>query len=256
MAEGGQTAKAGQTVRMVDIPANRAFGAWDNLHSYASGTAMSDALNHAVSRHHGMVGRIFIERLSEDAQPLSSMYEEFKADPCFAEISSNGQQKRVAARFALLAMAGELATAHGLTGWHPGDAMNAAAEIFSDWCRAQGPGNRESRDVLAATNAFIERHGDSRFSDADSKDVSVRDRAGWWHTTSNGREYLLTSAGMHEVLADFDFSRGLKLLQEAGVLPPSGADGKSSTSMMIRAMGAKKRVYRINTAKLESLHGN
>src|SRR5207247_1076814 len=32
MAEGGHRIKAGQAVRLLDTPAARAFGAWDNLH--------------------------------------------------------------------------------------------------------------------------------------------------------------------------------------------------------------------------------
>jgi putative DNA primase/helicase len=255
MAESGQIEKAGQTVRLVDVPANRTFGAWDNLHEHATGTEMSDALNHAAQRHHGIAGRIFVDRLAEDIPSLSQLYEELKASPAFAKAAGNGQQKRVAARFALLAFAGELATAFGLTGWQPGEATKATEEIFAEWCEAQGEGNREFRDVLAAVSTFIEKHGDSRFSDSDVKEVSVHNRAGWWHDMVNGREYLLTSAGMHDVLKDYDFNRGLKLLQEAGVLPPSGADGKSSSSVMIKAIGTKKRVYRINVAKLENLHG-
>jgi len=43
MAEGGHRTKAGQSVRLLDIPAMRSFGAWDDLHEFASGPEFSDA---------------------------------------------------------------------------------------------------------------------------------------------------------------------------------------------------------------------
>jgi hypothetical protein len=51
--------------------------------------------------------------------------------------------KRVGARFALFALAGELAIDYGIVPWTEGEAVTAAAEMFRVW-RAQRPtGNQE-----------------------------------------------------------------------------------------------------------------
>ncbi|SFO42995.1 hypothetical protein [Nitrosospira briensis] len=61
-----------------------------------------------------------------------------------------GQVERVARRFALVAMAGGLATRWKLTGWAEGEAIQAARKCFAAWMDAfGGSGNREERFILA-----------------------------------------------------------------------------------------------------------
>ena len=66
MAKEGHRIKASQSVRLLDVPAQRTYGAWDNLHQHASGTAFSDALKLASVTHYGHPGRMFLERLTRD----------------------------------------------------------------------------------------------------------------------------------------------------------------------------------------------
>jgi putative DNA primase/helicase len=99
-------------------------------------------------------------------------------------------------------------------------------------------------------SGFLERHGDGRFSDADSRDdVSVKDRAGWWRDSTDGREYLLTAEAMREAMKGFDFNRALDVLQELRALPKPGADGKRAR--LLRIGGQRPvRLYPINPDKL------
>jgi len=62
--------------------------------------------------------------------------ESFKRLPGFA-VGDSGQDTRAAARFALLAMAGELATEYGVTGWAPGQARR---DLLADELRAPSRG--------------------------------------------------------------------------------------------------------------------
>ena len=174
----------------------------------------------------------------------------------FRHPSDEGQAKRAAARFAVLALAGELATEYGITGWPKGEAIRAAAVAFAAWCalRGKGRGNLERDQVTERMAGFIERHGDSRFSDADSDDeqraAMVRDRAGWWKDTDEGRRYLFTAEGMREAMKGFDFNRALDTLQEAGAIDAPGADGKRAKFMRIRGQGLK--LYTVNPAALDA----
>ncbi|MDA8129638.1 MAG: DUF927 domain-containing protein [Betaproteobacteria bacterium] len=254
MQEGGHRAKAGQAVRLLDIPAARVYGAWDALHDLSSGTAFSDAIKRAAVTHHGHAGRAFLERLTRDSQDFCALLERLKALPDFSAEGGEGQDKRAAGRFALLALAGEMATEYGITGWPEGEAVKAAAEGFRVWRAARGRGNDERRQILDRVLGFIERHGDGRFSDADhTGETPIRDRAGWWRDTGEGREYLFTADGMREALKGFDFKRALDALQEVGALPIPGADGRRQRFHRIGGRGVK--LYPVHADKLGGDHG-
>jgi len=236
-------------MRLLDIPAAQTYGAWDNLHGATSPAAFSDAIKRAAAQHHGQAGRAFLEKLTFDTSDLCAMLEEVKAAPMFGTDGTEGQDKRAAARFALIGMAGELATEYGVTGWPVGAAGDAAAHAFKLWLSMRGKGNDERRQILQRVSGFIERHGDGRFSDADTtNDVQIRDRAGWWRDGHDGREYLFTTDGMREATKGIDFKRALDVLQEAKALPIPGANGERARFIRIAGRGVK--LYPIDPEKL------
>ena len=246
MTEGGHRIKAGQSGRLLDVPAQRIFGAWDDLHGMASGTVFSDAIKRAAVTHYGHAGRAFLEKLTRDHEgSFSEALDAIKALPQFQAADDEGQAKRGVARFAVLALAGELATDYGVTGWAEGEATQAAATGFAAWqsLRGVGRGNAERDQITERITSFIERHGDSLFSDADSDDdqraAMVRERAGWWRTGDGGRVYLFNADGLREALKGFDFARALDVLQQAGAIEAPGADGKRAKFMRIGGQGMK-----------------
>lgn len=253
MAEGGHRAKAGQSVRLLDVPAARRFGAWDTLHGFPNGPALSDAIKRTAATHYGHAGRAYLERLTRDPRDFAEWLERIKSLPAFSADGGEGQDKRAAARFALLALAGELATEYGITGWPEGEAINAAAEAFKAWRAMRGTGNDERRQIIDRVADFIERHGDSRFSDVvvNGGDAMRMNRAGWWRDEAGGRVYLFTAVGMKEALAGFDFKRALDTLQAAGVLPPSSGE----RSKPERIGGRTVRVYAIQADQLRGGDG-
>ncbi len=251
MAEANQRLRAGQGVRLLDVPiTRRKHGAWDELHGFDSGRALSDHLKSAWSRHHGHVGRVFLERLTHDQQDFGALLERFRTLPLFSA-GEDGQERRAAGRFALVALAGEVATKYGITGWPEGAAIEAAGEFFRIWVEHRGRGNDERRQVLEAVSSFLNRHGDSRFSPTNEA-FSVRDRAGWWEDRDEARVFLFTGDGLREALRGFDFRRALDVLQAEGVLPPPDANGERARSRRIN--GRKVRVYPIAHDRLEGGH--
>jgi putative DNA primase/helicase len=248
MLEGGYKAKAGQGVRLLDIPASRTFGAWDNLHDYGSGAALSDAIKQAATTQYGQAGRAFLERLTFDARNIPEYLGTIKSLPRFAV--EDGQHKRAAARLALIALAGELATEYGITGWQEGEAIEAAQDALGCWQDLRGSGPTERGQVLAQMVSFIDRHGDARFSDADNDNDNgrpVQNRAGWWRDSSSGRQYLFNKDGMREALKGFDFGRALDILRAAEVLT-DGSSGKQSKAHRIG--GRTVRLYTIDAGQL------
>ena len=255
MMDGGYRAKAGQSVRLLDIPAARRFGAWDELHGLQNGAAFADAIRRAAVAHHGHAGRAFLEKLTRDPRDFCTLLERIKALPEYSADGGEGQDKRTASRFALLALAGEVATEYGITGWPEGAAVAAAAEGFKAWRSTRGRGNDERRQILEQVSGFIERHGDSRFSNADgvSDDAMRINRAGWWREENGGRIYLFNAEGLRESLKGFDFKRALDTLQESGALPKADASGERAKAQRIG--GRLVRLYPIQADKLGADHG-
>lgn len=254
MMEGGARAKAGQSVRLLDIPAARRFGAWDNLHGLPSGTAFSDAIKRAAVTHHGHAGRAFLEKLTRDKRDFCEYLERFKSLPVLSADDAEGQAKRAAGRFAMLALAGEVATEYGITGWPEGAAIEAAAVGFKAWQSTRGRGNDERRQILEQVAGFIARHGDSRFSNADAntaEDAMRINRAGWWRDDGSGRVYLFNSEGLREAVKGFDFKRALDTLQEAGALPATSGERAKAQ----RISGQLVKLYPVQADKLGGDHG-
>ena len=258
MAESGQRIKAGHTVRLPDIWINQGkHGAWNNIHGAESGTAFTDEIKKAAVTNYGHAGREFLKKLVVDRRNFLDSLDRIKALPEFSG-STDGQAKRVACRFALVALAGELATEYGLTGWPAGAAISAAASSFNSWLSMRGNLNDETKQIIDQLAGFIDRHGDSRFSDAEvtNADKSVKiNRAGWWRDSLDGqRTYLFNTSALKEALAGFDFRRALDTLQHLGVLPPSGANGERAKNE--RLGGHLAKYYHIDADRLSGDHGS
>lgn len=253
MNEGGHRCKAGQAVRLLDLPIERKYGLYDNLHQFNAGNELSDCLIKEATVNYGLAGRDYLEKLTSDKRDFNERLRKIKDSPLFQVEGAQGQHKRAAARFALIGLAGELATEYGITGWPEGEALNAAAEGFGIWCSTRGTGNDEKRQVLDQVTGFIERHGDSRFSEVDNRcDLILRDRAGWWRDDCGTRFYLFTAGGMKEALTGMDLKRSLDVLVSVGALPkPTAAKGERLKQ--IRIKGKNTKVYEINAERLSGV---
>jgi uncharacterized protein (DUF927 family) len=168
IAEAGQRIHAGQEVRLVDVPADAGagLGLFERLHGQATGQAFADYLREVTRQHYGHAGRAFVTLLAQDLGTHRTQVRELIAAFVEREVSpeASGQVARVAQRFALIAAAGELATAGSLTGWPEGEAFSAAQRCFQDWLGQRGGvGNADDTRALAQVRLYFERYGRSRF---------------------------------------------------------------------------------------------
>jgi uncharacterized protein (DUF927 family) len=168
MAEANKTTRAGQEIRLVDIAADAGagLGAWEALHDYQNGADFSRALDQATKRYYGAPLAAFLDKLTRSpadlAEELRKAQKMFEAQHLTDDAS--GQARRVADRFALVAMGGELATQWGLTGWQAGEALAAAGSCYRAWLAGRGgEGNQEETNMLNQVREFFERHGDGAF---------------------------------------------------------------------------------------------
>jgi putative DNA primase/helicase len=172
MARGGSVVRAGQEVRFIDLPADAGagFGLFEDLHQLANGDVFARELRQLAHRHHGHAGPAFLRwlapRLASDptwpAEVLRPRVAAFVDR--WVPTGADSQVARAASRFALAALAGELATEAGVTGWPAGAAEQAARTCFRAWLDARGgAGSREAQTIIAAVQRFISLHGAARF---------------------------------------------------------------------------------------------
>lgn len=217
MGEGSKRIKAGQTARLLDIPATHfTYGAFECLHEYNNGQVFADSLKQAVNKNYGHAGIAFVTQLIIEERDLPTLY----AEMCQLEdfYSTDGVELRAVSTFALIALAGELATEYGLTGWEKGEAQKAAITAFQSWKEYRGSGGTENRQILKGIYDFILKYTDSRFSDKKMKPETtmVRERAGWWQIVNKKRVYLFTSSALKEAAQGFDVRKITDVLDQAG----------------------------------------
>lgn len=250
MAEGGKRSRAGQEIRLLDIPARRTFGAWDNLHGMTGGREFSDAIQRASVTHYGHAGPQFIRKLLElgEQDDLPALLAQF----CEQYPTTTGQESRAAERFALVAMAGELAISFGILPLPAGTARNAMLELFEVWRAGRGEGPSEDRQILRSVADFIARHGGSRFQSAAAGSEPVRDRAGLWDDAADGgRLYLFNRSGLEEAAKGYDLGRVVLALDSAGAIAKR-EHGKHQAQKRLPE-GGKDRFYWVDPERLASV---
>ncbi|WP_063894126.1 DUF927 domain-containing protein [Burkholderia stagnalis] len=250
----GKKAKAGQEVRLVEIPADAGagFGLFEHLHGVAGGAELSTAINEAAVKHYGTAAVAFLEALCHDREEIGIwLKDEIRR---FVDgnlpADSSGQAHRVCQRFALIGLAGEYATAAGVTGWNEGEALGAAADCFAVWLDGRGgAGNQEKDTILSTVKAFFEAHEESRFTDLnDMSDRPTINRAGFRRTGDNGVEYLvLPEVFKREICTGLDPKTVARTLIESGWIRPA-SNGWAQRAERLPGKGPTK-VY-VFTAKI------
>jgi putative DNA primase/helicase len=247
MIEGaGRRMKAGQEVRLIDIPAivPGAYGCFEDLHGLADGKAFAQAVRRAAVECYGSAGPDFVRCLSElRAQNPDAIAEKLAPRVrawCAAQVpaGADGQVQRAGQRFAVVAVAGELAGEFGITGWPAGDVADAVGVVFRAWLRDRGStGSREDQHLFAAFRKFMMLHGNARFEpvrenhdDVGSQTEAVlpdgsrvMNRAGWrWQDVTEAGERVWIYGMQPDVF-------------DAEIAAPLGMEGKEARGRLGKA---------------------
>jgi putative DNA primase/helicase len=220
----GRKARAGQLVRLLDVPADRraGFGVFDNGGPGDNAGALAKSIKLAAIKAHGTAGPDFVRRLiadgvtGEDVRGLIS-----KFVTATVPAAADGQVERAAQRFALIFAAGELATTFGIVPWPVGAARDAAAWALDQWIELRGGTEpAEARQAVEAVRLFIEQHGDARFVPADDADARpVPNRAGYRKDDGAKQEWWVTpEVWRAEVCVGHDAQFVARALAKRGML--------------------------------------
>lgn len=246
---------AGQEVRVLDLPADAGagLGLFETLHGKPGAAALADHIRQAAGAHYGHAGPAFLEWL---VPRIDQAVETFRVRCRIFEDhtpeGADGQIRRAAGRFAMIAAAGEAAIEAGVAPWPAGEPTRAAERCFADWLEARGGcHSAEDRNAVDYIRAFIEAHGASRFQadDAIEPAASLRDRVGVVVERDDGvREWAFFAEAWKQVCRQggLDPEAAARALRDAGAIE-TGRDGRLTKKRKVAGIG-HPRCYVISSA--------
>lgn len=237
MQQAGKKVKAGQEVRFIDIPADagKGLGLFEELHGHPDAASFAEMLNTNSKSYYGTAARAFLAQVVPDkvgfAHKLKMLMAEFLR---LVPEGADGQIKRSANRFALVAAAGELAS--DITGWPEGESFRGVKVCFDAWLAERGEGSHESTQAIEAVRGQLLKWGDSRFGQNPNGPT--------WGMKVGEDFWVFPSSFKDDLCHGLDHRNVAKVLHERGFLPGTVAVNK-------RLQGEKtRRVYPISGAIL------
>ena len=244
IAGAGRRTKAGQLVRLLNIPLSKAV----QFHEHQNGKRHADALKEAYQRYHGAAGRQWIKWLAGHQQEATEAVRECESRWRSLIPADYGEQvHRVAARFAILEAA--LLLSAGITGWDAQTCRDAVQHSYNAWLREFGTGNKEHQQIIEQTEAFLNAYGLSRFAPFpySPADLPIKELAGYRRREGERDEspisfYTFPATFEKEIAAGFNHKQFAEVLKSAGMLtPPSSGRGYQRKSPRIQ--GRQINVY-------------
>ncbi|MFA9593070.1 DUF927 domain-containing protein [Citrobacter telavivensis] len=223
IAGAGRKAKAGQLVRLLNIPLSKAI----HFQEYQNGKQHADALKDAWQHQHGAAGREWVKWLADHQQEAKDAVRAAEARWRGLIPADYGEQvHRVGARFAILEAA--LVLGEVITGWDTQTSRDAIQHSFNAWVREFGTGNKEHQQVIEQCEAFLNAYGMSRFAplDYDPRDLPIHELYGYRDKGVDFNEpvlfYVLPTPFKNEVAKGFNKDTVARILSESGMLKKPG----------------------------------
>nr|DAM78864.1 MAG TPA: Superfamily II helicase [Caudoviricetes sp.] len=239
VAGAGRKAKAGQLVRLLNIPMSRAV----RFHDYENGKQHADALKDAYQNNHGVAGREWIRWLAEhrnEAVAAVRSAEERWRNLIPADYGE--QVHRVGSRFAILEAA--LLLGRVITGWDEQSCRDALQHSYNAWIGVFGTGNKEIEQIIEQAVQFLSTFGMRRFAPLpyDEQSLPISELAGYRNKGNHVDDpllfYVLPGVFKSEVAKGFDSGQFARTLCEAGILKKSPSDkGYQTLTPRLRHLG-------------------
>jgi putative DNA primase/helicase len=224
LASGGLKVKAGQLVRLLNVPMEKATV----FHGLPSGKAHADALRDAWTAHHGAAGREWIRWLADHRQEAREAAdiarERWRG---LIPESYGGQVHRVGEKFAVMEAA--LLLAGHITGWEAQTCRDAIQHSFNAWVKEFGTGNKEHQQIIEQCEAFLNAYGMSRFAplDYDPQDFPIQELMGYRDSGERFDDpmlfYVLPAPFKKYVAGSHNKDATARILHEAGMLKKSAS---------------------------------
>lgn len=263
MGEAGKSVRAGQEVRLVDIVADMGmnYGIYCNIHGFKNSHDFNEYILGNLQQFYGSPMVTYLQHLVNLPEYAIERMQKLIANFINESVpeGADGQVKRIAARFALVACGGELATDMGITGWEPGTAKRDAGILFKRWLNERGNiGQSEDQKLFAQVRRFFELHGESRFALIGplSETRLITNRVGFRNIVTveipdpltgmkkleNQNVYYVMAEGFKEICSGFNCKRASRKLLAQGILKPN-SEGTAMHSKRLPGFATPKKVY-------------
>ena len=237
MEEQGQKTKLGQEIRLADIDIDeREFGIFDRINFDESAAQQATRINSNLNSNYGVAGHQWLTYLTTDKDLILSAAKKLLGEYRELLLATNakGHITRVANSFALVAVAGELATKAGITGWPQGTAIKSICAVFRQWYDDfEQSHNSEEREILAHVKAFFEANGASRFESItpdSSNSFRVFERLGYWKVVQGEKYYMVYPEQFRLLICKrFNPKKVIAVLKAYGWLELSNSNESSRT---------------------------
>jgi putative DNA primase/helicase len=255
-----QNVTAGQKVRLIDLTADagKGNGLFEELHDFPDGRSMAEGLGQAAITNYGHAGIAFVENVSADTEGFVRIIEKrlmqgFAALKLPADV--DGQVARVAKKFLLVGVAGEIAIKLGILPWPEGEALTAAKKLFGEWLKNRGGvGASEEAHVLEQVRYFLQKNA-TRFAseEKDQHGPKSAASAGFIQDVSGKRYFCFPSeTWKRDVCAGLDPRFVTHILQKHDYL----SSERSRPTKSVNYAGATVRVYAIKETILTEKSGS
>jgi len=256
----------GQEVRFCEIPAriDDNGGAFEFTHGFEGPhafQAFSEHLKAASRNYYGSACRDYLQQVAHMGYDrVRSVVQQYRKrfSEQFIPPGIAAEAARAGARFSLVGAGGELATALGITGWEPGEALAAAGRCFKAWREQRGAnGTWDENQALKHVESMLIATGNSRFQffmEGQNRDetIKVLNRIGFRTLTEEGEtEYLVLPAMFHELCGPYPEDLVRRSLQKHGFLKGSDPDHATAKRTLPEFSG-RPRCYVISGRVLSS----
>ncbi|ECO4980353.1 DUF927 domain-containing protein [Salmonella enterica] len=239
VAGAGRRAKAGQLVRLLNIPMSRAVV----FHGCKNGKQHADAIKDAYQNNYGAAGREWIRWLAEHREDAVAAVRTAEERWRNLVPSDYGEQvHRVASRFAVLEAA--LLLGKVITGWDEQSCRDAIQHSYNAWIGVFGTGNKEIEQIIEQAVSFLSTFGMRRFAPLpyDEQSLPINELAGYRSKGNHSDDpvlfYVLPTVFRTEVARGFDSGQFARTLCEAGILKKSPSDkGYQTLTPRLRHVG-------------------
>ncbi|MFV5347922.1 DUF927 domain-containing protein [uncultured Acinetobacter sp.] len=255
MQEVGQKTKLGQEIRLINIDLDSSpYGIFDSVDFEDNAALQAILLNKNLKLYYGTAGIEWLNYLTSDFKKRSS-----EAQILFDEYSKllisdykEGHIIRVANSFALIAVAGELATQANITSWQSGTAIHAIKNVFKEWYdNFDHKSGYEDKEILEHIKSFFSIHGSSRFESLEQVfcnpitgnqiNIKTMNRVGYWKDSDDGKLYLVyPELFKKDICIGLNHKQVSKLLRDYGWLDHD--DGRTTKSIRLPHLSGTTRM--------------
>lgn len=266
VAAGGGTVKAGQEIRMLDIPAdaNAGYGVFENIHGATGPAVFADSLQTLSETYYGSPADALLNKLTQPGELdiavafIRKVQNQFVQQ--YVSVDAHGQVTRAATRFGAVAGVGEYCISIGILPWEAGHAIWGVRQCYLSWLESRGD-NSASEEIRAEAQVrgVLERDGESKFTlitpdGLCENNIGQRtiNRIGFRVIQDDGGTefWILNEMYKQVVCHGFDPKLVTRVLREKGYLEIDSA-GKSSVSKLVPGIG-RMRVYVIKASFMQS----